>query len=54
MFSLSPLIATYWHQKELSGCSVYAEANKLFKQQISTYLAIMLQVSWHIIEGNEE
>ena len=54
LFPFKPLIPTYWHQEEPFGCSVFAEPNWLFKQHIYifSYLTIMLQVSWHIAEGN--
>ena len=54
LFSLNPLIPTYCHQEELLGPSVYAEPKILFTQHIyiAPHLAIMLQASWHIAEGN--
>ena len=53
-FSFNPSIPTYWHEEQPSGCSLYAQLNELFKQYlyIFAYLPIMLEVSWHITEGN--
>ena len=56
MFSLNPLIPTYCHQEEPLGPSVFPEPKILFTQHIyiPAHLAIMLQASWHIAEGNQE
>ena len=53
-FSLNPLIPTHCHQEEPLGHSVFAELKILFTQHIyiAAHLAIMLQASWHIAEGN--
>ena len=54
LFLFIPLIPTYWHQEEPLGCSEFAEPSYLFKQHVNIVaeLAIMLQASWHIPEGN--
>ena len=54
LFSFNPLIPAYWHQEEPLGCSEFGEPNYVFKRYvyIVPYLAIMLQASWHIAEGN--
>ena len=54
LFSLNPLIATYCHQKEPLGLSVFAQPKILFTQHIyiAPHLTIMLQASWHIAESN--
>ena len=54
LFSLNPLIPTYCHQEEPLGPSVFPEPKILFTQHIyiPAHLAIMLQASWHIAEGN--
>ena len=56
LFSFIPLIATYWHQEEPLGCSEFAEPNYSFKQYIYivAYFGIMLEVYWHVAEGNLE
>ena len=45
---------TDWYQQKPLGCSEFAELNYLFKRSvyIVAYLRIMLQASWHILEGN--
>ena len=54
IFLFIPSIPTYWHQEEPLGCSEFAEPSYLFKQHVNIVaeLAIMLQASWHIPEGN--
>ena len=54
LFSLNLLIPTYCDQEEPLGPSVFAEPKILFLQHIyiAPHLAIMLQASWHIAEGN--
>ena len=59
MFSLNPLIPTiptYCQQEEPLGQSVSPELKISFTRHIyiAAHLAIMLQASWHIAEGNEE
>ena len=53
-FSLNTLIPTYCHPEETLGHSVFAEQKILFTPHIyiAPHLAIMLQASWHIAEGN--
>ena len=53
-FSLNPLIPTYCHPEEPLGLSVSPEPKILFTWHIyiAAQLAIMLQASWHIAEGN--
>ena len=54
LFSFNPLIPAYWYQEEPLGCSEFGEPNYVFKRYvyIVPYLAIMLQASWHIAEGD--
>ena len=54
LFPFKPFIPTDWHQQEPLDCSEFAEPNYLFIQHIyiAAYLAIMLQASYHIAEGN--
>ena len=49
-----PLIPTYWPEENSLGYSEFAEPFYLFKQYvyILAYFRIMLEVSWHIPEGN--
>ena len=53
-FSLNTVIPTYCHPEETLGHSVFPEQKILFTPHIyiAPHLAIMLQASWHIAEGN--
>ena len=49
-----PLIPTYWYQEEALSYSEFAEPDSLVNRYVCivAYFGTMLEVSWHIPEGN--